>query len=843
MSMKDGTKEARFADVPIKKSRRVSPGAVPPRAALCFIFWSLAMLPGWTEDGGAKPGPALDGVGEVVFVVRGVGEDEHWYANFGRYAPERLRDRPVYTRGARLCALDVKSGTTRVLLEDREGGMRDPQVSYDGKTILFSYRQGKGEHYHLHEIAENGTGLRRLTDGPYDDIEPTWLPDGDIVFVSSRAKRWVNCWLTPVANLHRCGPDGRDIHPISANIEHDNTPWPLPDGRLLFTRWEYVDRSQVHFHHLWAVNPDGTGQMTWFGNQQPGGLLIDAKPVPGSPRVLTVFSPGHGQREHQGWLALIDPRNGPDDPGAVKRLTKASDYRDPWAFREDSILAARGPRLVVCDGKGNERVLFELDEADKKAGQWCHEPRPLAAREREKVIPTRSDRRQSVGRMMLMDARIGRKMEGVGKNEIRDLLVIESLPKPINYTGGMEPLSYGGTFTLERVLGTVPVEEDGSAYFEVPALRSVFFVARDAEGKAIKRMRSFTSVKPGEVTSCVGCHEHRTQAPPPAAGLALEAMLRPASRIKPIAGVPDVFDFPRDIQPVLDRHCVECHQTGRAEGRVILTGDRGPLYSHSYFMLTATGQLADGRNQPAGNDPPRSLGSGAAPLLAKLEGGHHEVRASDRDLEIVRLWLDTGAPYPGTYAALGSGMIGGYERNEQVIGNDKDWKTTRAGAAVIERRCAGCHDASRPLPRSMSDEIGFSFWMPKLSDPRILRNRHIVFNLDHPENSLMLLAPLALKGGGHGTCRETGVTAGEGAVITSSDDPDFRVLLEMIQAGKDKLRENGGRFDMPDFRPRREWVREMISYGILPVGTDPESDDIDVYQTERRYWESLHHRP
>jgi hypothetical protein len=389
----------------------------------------------------------------------------------------------------------------------------------------------------------------------------------------------------------------------------------------------------------------------------------------------------------------------------------------------------------------------------------------------------------------------------------------------------------------------VPVESDGSAYFEVPALRSVFFVALDAEGKAVKRMRSFTSVKPGEVTGCVGCHEHRTQAPPLTAGSSLLAMQRPPSLIEPLRGVPEVFDFPRDIQPILDRHCVECHNESRSEGRVILTGDRGPMYSLSYFMLTATRQLADGRNQAGGNDPPRTLGSGAAPLLAKLEDGHYDVRAEELELKTVRLWLDTGAPYPGTYAALGTGMIGGYEMNEQVIGNDVAWESTRAGAAVIERRCAGCHDKTRPLPRALSDEIGFSFWMPKIDDPRLMRNRHAVFNLDRPERSLMLLGPLAAAAGGNGTCRGPDRTVGEGAVFETTDDPDYRSLLEMIDAGARHLRESGGRFDMPDFRPRPEWVREMIRFGILPAGTDPRREPIDVYQVERRYWESLHHRP
>ena len=193
--------------------------------------------------------------------------------------------------------------------------MRDPQVHYDGQKILFSYRKGGTEHYHLYEINADGTGLRQLTDGPYDDIEPTYLPDGDIVFVSTRCKRWVNCWLTQVAVLYRCDADGRNIRPISSNNEHDNTPWPLPDGRILYTRWEYVDRSQVHYHHLWAANPDGTGQMICYGNLHPGIVMIDAKPIPGTDKVVAIFSPGHGQREHAGEVTIVDPKRRPGRAG------------------------------------------------------------------------------------------------------------------------------------------------------------------------------------------------------------------------------------------------------------------------------------------------------------------------------------------------------------------------------------------------------------------------------------------------------------------------------------------------------------------------------------------------
>ena len=144
--------------------------------------------------------------------------------------------------------------------------MRDPQVHYDGGKILFSLRKAGEDYYHLHEIGVDGTGLRQLTSGAFDDYEATYLPDGGIAFVSTRCKRWVNCWMTQVGVIYRCDADGGNIQPLSANTEHDNTPWVMPDGRMLYTRWEYVDRSQVEFHHLWTMNPDGTGASVFYGN-------------------------------------------------------------------------------------------------------------------------------------------------------------------------------------------------------------------------------------------------------------------------------------------------------------------------------------------------------------------------------------------------------------------------------------------------------------------------------------------------------------------------------------------------------------------------------------------------
>ncbi|RME91842.1 MAG: hypothetical protein D6766_11120, partial [Verrucomicrobia bacterium] len=791
-------------------------------------------------------GPVRD-VREVVFAVRGIGSDGHWYANIGYYSDwdfeppgQRIHrhhgKRVTYVPGGRLGVLELRSGRVRWLIDDPRGGVRDPVVHYDGRTILFSYRRGDSEHYHLYTIQADGSGLRQLTDGDFDDFEPCWLPDGDIVFVSTRAKRWVNCWITQVATLHRCRPDGSDIRPLSGNIEHDNTPWVLPDGRLLYMRWEYVDRSQVDYHHLWTANPDGTGQMVFYGNQRPGTVMIDAKPIPGSRRVVAVFSPGHGRQEHAGAIAVVDPALGPDAVEGARLVAKEPVYRDPWAFSESAFMAARGQELAFVDGRGRVEPVYRLPAELRQRGLTLHEPRPLMPHPRERVIPPLSDPARATGRVILANIYEGRHMEGVRPGEIKKLLVLETLPKPINFTGGMDPLTYGGSFTLERVVGTVPVEADGSAYLELPALRGFFFVALDENDLAVKRMQSFLSLMPGETLGCVGCHEQRTRTYQPERPLL--ALQRPPSRPEPVADCPDVFDFPRDIQPILDRLCVDCHDYapgqggGPRAGGVVLTGDHGPMFSHSYFTLTVKRLFRDGRNEPRSDYPPRTLGSAASRLLRLMDGSHHGVRATERERRMVRLWIETGAPYPGTYAALGTGSIGGYSENHQVH-TDFDWPTTRAAAAVLQRRCDGCHTGQRRLPHALSDEIGISFWRFSLEDPRLRFSRHILFNLSRPEFSLLLLAPLSREAGGLASC------AGA-PVFASKDDPDYRTLGAMVEAGRQALARMK-RFDMPGFRPRPEYLREMQRYGVLPPGADPAL--IDPYELDRAYWKSLWYEP
>ncbi len=781
------------------------------------------MVVAWKADPAAA-------VREVVYAVRAQGRDGHWYANIGYWCPDPAKK--LYGgRGGRLAKLDLETGKVTVLVDDPKGDVRDPAVDYDGRTILFSWRKGGTDTYHLYTIRSDGSALVQLTSGPWDDYESCWLPCGDIVFTTTRGKRWVGCWFTQVGILFRMARDGSGMRAISTNIEHDNTPAVLPDGRVLYTRWEYVDRSQVDFHHLWVFKPDGTGVMTYFGNMHPGIVMIDARPVPGTDRVLAVFSPGHGRCEHAGNLTVVDPNGGPDARGLTTRVEDTpGDVRDPYPLSPRWALACRRNELLRVDMvKGGTTVLH------REPDLWVHEVRPLRPRPREPVLADRVRRLGETGRFVLVDVAYGRQLGDVKPGEIKRLLVLETLPKPVNFSGGPDTLTWLGTFNLERVLGVVPVEADGSAHFEAPANRPLFFVALDERDRAVKRMHSFTSVMPGESVSCVGCHEPRTKMAHPAGqGAARAALARPPSKIEPFEGVPDVLDFPRDVQPILDRHCTPCHNPDRRAGKVVLTGDRGPRFSLSYWTLFARDQVADGRN--AWGSEPRTVGAGASALMTKVDGSHHDVTLSAREWRTLWCWIESGATYPGTYAALQSGCVG-----VPMFANPKREGPQPPTAPVLERRCGECHALPPRHAKPAKGQVPLLAFMGRApgarhqrvvceDDPLARFSPNALFNLTRPEKSLLLMGPLAKKAGGYETCRK-------GGVFQSTGDPDYRLLAKAIARAGARLEEIK-RFDMPGFRPNVHYVREMQRFGILPEDHDPAAP-LDVYATDQAYWRSL----
>jgi hypothetical protein len=447
-----------------------------------------------------------------------------------------------------------------------------------------------------------------------------------------------------------------------------------------------------------------------------------------------------------------------------------------------------------------------------------NEPSPLRPRQREPILPDRVDLKTTTGRLVLTDVTHGRNMAGVKPGEIKQLLVLEELPQPYSNN---DRQGLTRALTVRRVLGTVPVESDGSAYMEVPAMRSLYFVALDERQRAVKFMQSFVTVMPGETIGCVGCHEYRTES-----GLNRSeraAMLRPPSRPQRPEGVPDVFHFPRDIQPILDRHCVTCHgfdsDKPPAAG-VALSGDRAiGEFTHAYRAMFARRQIAFDSGG-LGNKPPRSLGTGASLLMSKIDGSHHEVKLSPEERRLIHWWVDADAHFAGTAAW-----------------NAKDWHplagelSDASVKSVFERRhCSSCH------PVGMDDKGHSKFSMTG------------IYDLTRPEKSRVLQAPLARGAGGWDVCKPAIKKASGKApatvdpdappIFANRNDADYQALLAAIRAVQQRL-DKRTTPDMPNYRPDAEYVREMKRYGILPPTFDLSKDPIDVFETDRAYWRSF----
>jgi hypothetical protein len=314
----------------------------------------------------------------------------------------------------------------------------------------------------------------------------------------------------------------------------------------------------------------------------------------------------------------------------------------------------RPPAICLLDVFGNE-ILLHSD------GPGCFSPMPLAPRPRPVAIPTRRDFGNRDGVFFVRDVYKGTHMKGVKAGAVKAIRVIEVLSKRGRSEGagwnglGMQTPAMNWTeFHAKRILGTVPVEADGSACFRVPADTFVYFQLLDANGMMIQSMRSGTSVHSGERLGCVGCHESRSTAPAPRRRKRVPSAIRRApSKLRPWYGPPRRFSYINEVQPVLDKHCVKCHDFGKTgAAKVVLAGDRTASFNISYMELWGKGYLGTIGAGPAGHLPAYSWGSHGSRLIMHLRKGHEDVKLDAEGLDRLITWVDLNGPYyPTTYCA------------------------------------------------------------------------------------------------------------------------------------------------------------------------------------------------
>jgi len=601
-----------------------------------------------------------------------------------------------------------------------DGSYLRPELSPDGQRVLFAYARyyphvaklknkrtkanlPEDAFYHLYEARLDGTGRRQLTRGRYDDFDGRYLPSGEILFLSTRKgvflqtseanttrtltedlpDSYVRCGgddyrPVPVFTLHALEASGGRLRPVSAFENFEYTPALAQDGRLLYTRWDYIDRFNGHFFSLWSTSLDGTQAQLVYGNYTVNPQAVcEAVPIPGSTKLAFVATAHHSVLG--GSLVLLDRTLGTEGDRPIRRLTPevpfpeaetnvSTYYANPHPLSEDLYLVAWGDRplpphgarlarrgwpvahldenplnptgLYLYDTLGNRSLLYR----DPAIASVC--PVPVRPRTLPPVPAAALAFDARPGAFLVQDIYAG--LDAVARGTIKRLRVVGVPPKVQPYMNkpviGVSEEDVG-----KYVIGTVPVEEDGSAYLEVPSGVPVFFQALDAEGIAVQTMRSLTYVVGNQTVSCIGCHESRETAPPPGARSTTLASRREPSRpaLDPPGSWP--LEYGALVQPVLDQQCVACHRPGGGERSERFDLTAGKSYQ---ALLDYAGEdlrkLAKERDRSVAGEGPAAKSK----LLAFLRAGHAEgpVRLEAALEYRLVTWMDLYAPQQGSFS-------------------------------------------------------------------------------------------------------------------------------------------------------------------------------------------------
>jgi hypothetical protein len=591
------------------------------------------------------------------------------------------------------------------------GSYLEPCLSWDAKRVAFSFvpcqaqvpdstqlpvnEDGPEDRYwHLYEANLDGSGLRQLTRGCYDDFMPCYLPDGGLAFTSTRRRGYSRCFGPNFSRrwhsytLHRVDPDGSNLRILSVNDVSEWFPAVGHSGEILFARWDYIDRDAVTHQNLWAMRPDGANPLAVWGNASPKPhCTFQAKPIPNSPKIVFIASAHHSMTA--GPVCVLDPTVDANSLEAIQRVTpgpfpeaESMDipeyYQSPWPLSEDYFLVAYSPErlrwegealnaddalgIYLLDTSGNRELIFR----DRNIG--CTSPIPLAPRSIPTVVASSPVSSAGAwGEMTITDIYQG--LGPVTRGAVKELRVIQIFPKS-TWIANAPLVGFAGEENTRAILGTVPVEADGSARFRIPAHKPVLFQALDRNGFALQTMRSTTSVQPGERTSCVGCHEHRMSAPTPTTGVPL-AMRREPSRLHPGEFGGEPLSFVRLVQPVLDKHCIRCHGGDKPEHGIDLTAIPQDGFTRSYWTLcgkpgqfdhvktnpeTAASALVPRfgmRNQVQSTRPGGTYGALGSRLMKMLRDGHNKVQLADAEQRRLAAWIDGNAVFHGLYDPAG----------------------------------------------------------------------------------------------------------------------------------------------------------------------------------------------
>ncbi|MBT3374382.1 MAG: SUMF1/EgtB/PvdO family nonheme iron enzyme [Lentisphaerae bacterium] len=657
----------------------------------------------------------LLGVGELLVIKRSVrsphlGLPQNWQSNC--VLPRSGFNDEIARLSPRAPAAALKT----VHKPEQTSFVGDVDLDFDGRRMLFS-SIGTHNRWQIFEINTDGTGLRQVTPGRYKDVDnydACYLPDGRLVFSSTRPFASVPCvnGSTRVANLFIMDHDGTNTRQLCFDQEHNWCPTVMQDGRILYTRWEYTDAPHTHSRLLFRMNPDGTQQMEYYGsNSYWPNAMFYTRPIPGHPtRVVTIVGGHHGVRR-MGELVILDPAIGRHEadgvvqriPGYGQKVAPLIEDRlvdDSWPkflhpfplgdpARPDTggkyFLVASQPSPTSLWGIYLVDVFDNLVLLREEPGYALLEPLPLHPTPRPPVVPDKVDLTSTDCTVQITDIYRGPGLQGIPRGAVKRLRLFTYTYDYPGMGGPQGVVGMEGPWDIRRILGTVPVAADGSANFRAPANTPISVQPLDADGATLQIMRSWLTGMPGEVVSCVGCHESQNAGIPNQRGLAMQ---HPPKIITPWRGPPRGYSFQREVQPVLDRYCVSCHsgsgsaidtaQTPETTGGngggpplskktgidlrgTVLIDDYDSRYHHGRhdagkFSIAYTNLQRFVRRPGLESDyhllTPMEFHVSTTQLWQMLRKGHNGVTLDAEAWDRLATWIDLNAPYHGSWLAI-----------------------------------------------------------------------------------------------------------------------------------------------------------------------------------------------
>jgi hypothetical protein len=611
--------------------------------------------------------------------------------------------------GARLTRLNFTNGSVFAkpvtLINDPHGMMRDVDVSFDLSRVMFAWKKSdRLDDYHIyeHHLAKGTT--RQITHGlGRADYEPIYLPDGDIVFASTRPEQSVPCWWTEISNLYRADTNGNGLRRLAIDQVHTLYPQLMSDGHLTYTRWDYSDRGQNYAHPLFSMRPDGRDQRAFYGaNSWFPNSLLHARGIPGSHKVVAIAA-GHHTRQ-QGKLVIIDNHIGRDEGAGmsfiaperevpyerVDRAMQAGDlFRYPYPLSESEFLASFraehgvpgfGLYWIHADGS---RELLHISH-DLETGR----PVPIGHRPPVATLPEEIDFQSKTATYHVRDVYRGTGLAGIERGTAKWIRVVKlhyraaGVGKTHNHgeDGGSinsSPVGIANTaWDAKEILGDVEIHADGSALFEVPAMESIYLQVLDASGRVIQTTRSWDTLRPGETKGCTGCHDKSNGNRHPYEDTTTMAWKHGVQKLRhPFEGRSRGFSFDRMIQPILDSKCVSCHDGTNDAMDLRGTPVDGRnmnkrAWSQSYLNLLEA-RLDDRNGNWIGDPdsglvrwihkqsgpteiPPYHTGAARSPLIKLLDDGHHDVKLNPTEWFKLAAWIDLLVPFSGDYREGGA---------------------------------------------------------------------------------------------------------------------------------------------------------------------------------------------